>query len=68
MSRRTRATERAVAKYTESSCIRAFVLNTKMGEGAASIALCHDVANVTTTRAADAAINAGREITERGEA
>jgi hypothetical protein len=58
-----RKTAAAVAKYTEAGCIRAFTLNAVDGEGARSIALLHNIPNVETTRAADAAIEAGRILT-----
>lgn len=64
----SQATKRAIAKYSESSCVRAFKIHSTYGEGAYTVAHGYDVANVTTTRAADAAINAGREIVAAGNA
>ena len=53
-------TKKAIAKYGESACVKAFHMN-KMGEGAHTISLTGPE-TITTTRQADAAINAGREI------
>lgn len=55
-------TKRAIAKYGASACVRAFTIHSVYGEGAYTVAHGYDVAGITTTRAADAAINAGREI------
>lgn len=58
----TKTTRRAIARYTERGCYQAYILNECMGEGPHSIATNHDLPLVTTTNAADAAINAGREL------
>lgn len=50
-------TQRAIAKYTEAKCLRAYRLNID-GEGASTIGIYLGL----TTNQADAAINAGREI------
>jgi hypothetical protein len=60
--RYTTKTEAAIRRYTLEGCQHAHFLNSMRGEGAASIALSHNIPNVNTTGAADAAINAGREI------
>jgi hypothetical protein len=60
------STKRAVENYSRSGCVRAYLLNTKSGEGAASIANSYDIPNVRTTRQADAAINAGRDLIRSG--
>ena len=57
----SKKTNRAIAKYTESACVKAFHMNNSIGEGAHSISLIGPV-TIKTTRQADAAINAGREI------
>tara|TARA_R110000868_G_scaffold344298_1_gene605282 strand:- start:476 stop:664 length:189 start_codon:yes stop_codon:yes gene_type:complete len=56
----TQKTKQAVIRYGESACVKAFHMN-KMGEGARTIAAIGPE-TITTTRQADAAINAGREI------
>jgi hypothetical protein len=58
----TAKTERAIKRYTLEGCVKAFILNSKRGEGPSTIAFEYTIPNVTTTQAADAAINAGREI------
>lgn len=63
----SRNTQRAIDKYTRDGCIKAFVLNTRDGEGASTISLQYDIPNVRTTRSADAAIDAGLEIMEEAE-
>lgn len=57
----TANTRRAVKKYGEAVCLEAFRLNDVKGEGASSIS-CSYIASLRTTSAADAAINAGREL------
>jgi hypothetical protein len=56
----SKQTKAAIARYTESACVKAFHMN-KMGNGANTIAATGPE-TITTTRQADAAINAGREI------
>jgi hypothetical protein len=53
------STKKAITKYTEQVCLAAYRLNLK-GEGASSISLT--LSGVSTTRQADAAINAGRDL------
>lgn len=53
--------KRAIAKYGESACVRAFNMHAKMGYGARGIAE-QGPESIHTTAQADAAINAGREI------
>lgn len=55
-------TERAVSKYGFANCVQAFEMHTRDGEGASTIGFTLGL----TTRQADAAINAGQEIHERG--
>lgn len=54
----TKTTKNAVAKYYKEICIRAFERHEQNGEGANTIGFYLKM----TTRQADAAINAGREI------
>ena len=54
----TKATKAAISRYSYAVCIEAFRSHDRDGEGAATIALGLGL----TTRQADAAINAGREI------
>lgn len=61
LSRKAKA---AIAKYGTESCRMAYRIHTERGEGAASIALSYPVPNVHTTRQADSAIDAGRELAE----
>lgn len=56
----TKKTKAAIAKYGSSACVRAYHMN-RMGEGASTIALTGPE-SIRTTKQADAAINAGREI------
>jgi hypothetical protein len=58
----TPATRRALAKYGFEACQRAWDLNTRRGEGAASIAALYDLNGINTTRQADAAIAAYDEV------
>jgi hypothetical protein len=53
-------TLKAIAKYGESACVKSFHMN-RMGEGANTISQIGPE-TIKTTRQADAAINAGREI------
>lgn len=55
-----RNTARAIKRYGASVCDRAYFIHKSVGEGAASIACGYALQGVTTTNAADAAINAGR--------
>ena len=55
----TRAVRKAIEKYGEAACLRAYVLNTKHGEGANSIALAYALPGINTTQQADSAIKAG---------
>lgn len=57
----TAKTRRAAKKYGQAVCLEAFRLNDVKGEGASSIS-CSYIACLRTTQAADAAINAGREL------
>lgn len=57
-------TRRALGRYTPAGCLRAYKLNAIAGEGPATIATAHSIPNVRTVRAADAAINAGRAMTD----
>lgn len=61
LSRKAKA---AIAKYGAEACRMAYRIHTERGEGAASIALAYPVPNVHTTRQADSAIDAGRELAE----
>lgn len=63
-----RATRRAIARYGKEGCLRAFSLNENEGEGPASIVAYYNIHNVTTIAAANAAINAGRAISEAHDA
>jgi hypothetical protein len=58
--RYSRKTRHAIQAYGEAACIEAFRMNER-GEGAATIAF-QGPATLRTTRQADAAIDAGREI------
>lgn len=57
----SQAVKRALAKYGETTCREAFYMNSKIGEGSNTIS--HTLKGLKTTRAADAAINAGRWLT-----
>lgn len=59
----TMSTRRAIAKYGERTCLEAFQLSEVMGEGANTISW-FDLPGLKRgcTNAADAAINAGREL------
>jgi hypothetical protein len=60
-----RTTAKALTKYGYTNCLRAFIWNASHGEGASSIALTmpNDYGrNISTTNQANAAINAGRDI------
>ncbi len=59
LSRKAKA---AIAKYGEAACIKAHSLNHHDGEGASNIAFGGFCSLIKTTRQADAAIDAGREI------
>jgi hypothetical protein len=61
----SKSTIRAITRYTESGCIRALILCESHGEGPHTIALTGGIQNVTTVQAANAAINAGREILQK---
>jgi hypothetical protein len=54
----------AIKKYGRESCVYAHSLS-ELGYGANTIAYSFPVANVNTTRQADAAIDAGRELKEQ---
>ena len=56
----SRKTKRAIAAYGESACARAYSMH-KQGCGAATIAQTGPD-SIKTTRQADAAIDAGREL------
>jgi len=60
-----RTTRQALVKYGATNCLRAFIWNASHGEGASSIALTmpndHE-RRIHTTQQADAAINAGRDL------
>lgn len=58
----TPAVRKAIEKYGEAACLRAYVLNVKHGEGADSIALAYALPGINTTWQADRAINAGAAI------
>ena len=58
----TPAVRRAIARYGARACLEAYVLNTKHGEGANSLAIAYALPGVNTTRQADSAISAGKEI------
>jgi len=62
----TPAAKRALRKYGYAVCREAYRLNHEVGEGARTIAIILQVGAVSTTRAADAAINAGRELVTKG--
>lgn len=57
----TPKTRRAVQAYGHEACVEAFRMHTQDGEGASTIAF-QGPSTIKTTRQADAAINAGREI------
>ena len=52
---------RAVLKYGRLACVQAYRMSAEQGEGARTIALTGPI-TIKTTRQADAAISAGREI------
>lgn len=54
-----RSTKAAIKRYGASVCERAYFAHYHVGEGAATIASQYGLPRVTTTNAADAAINAG---------
>lgn len=54
----TKTTQNAITKYTKAVCIKAFERHEQCGEGANTIGFYLKM----TTRQADAAINAGREL------
>lgn len=54
-------TKRAIKSYGHLACVEAFRMHDKDGEGASTVALTGPV-SIKTTRQADAAIAAGREI------
>ena len=58
MSNLTSATKRAIANYGEQTCRDAYRQHANFGEGAATVGAYFNI----TTRQADAAINAGREL------
>ena len=58
MTQLTRATLSSIGRYGREKCLKAFALNHGQGEGASTIGIMLGL----TTRQADAAINAGREI------
>lgn len=60
----TPAVRRAIAKYGEEACVRAYEIHTKQGEGAYSISIAYALPGVNTTRQADSAIRAGEVITK----
>lgn len=55
-------TRRAIAKYGDNWCLEAYRMNFKLGEGARTIAATIPCSAIRTSAAANAAINAGREI------
>ncbi len=57
----SRKTSQAIAKYGKDKCIRAHRMHTDDGEGASTVGFYLGL----TTRQADAAINAGEEISSR---
>ena len=61
MIKLSRKAKRAIQKYGRDECICAYFMNVTNGEGAHTIALTGP-ATIKTTRQADAAIDAGREI------
>lgn len=60
MNKLTAKTRKAIEKYGFDACVKAYIMNLD-GEGASTIAFTGPV-TIKTTRQADAAINAGREI------
>jgi len=60
----SRAAKAAIKKYGRDACVHAHHVHTVIGEGASTIANCYPINGVNTTRQADAAINAGRELAE----
>ena len=56
----TKTTKNAIAKYSKEICVEAFKLHKQYGEGANTVGFYLKM----TTRQADAAINAGREISK----
>jgi hypothetical protein len=54
----SKLTKTAIAKYTEQTCIKAFAMHNDQGMGANTVGFYLGL----TTRQADAAINAGREL------
>lgn len=60
---KSKLAQAAIRKHGESACLKAFHMN-KMGECANTIAKTCPFDTIRTTRQADAAINAGREIYE----
>lgn len=62
-SRASRATKRATRKYGIDACVEAYTLCEIRGEGARTIAQSYMYGHFKgSTNAADAAINAGREL------
>lgn len=55
-------TRRAVAKYGQDNCLEAYRMHFNQGEGARTIAATISCTNIRTTQAANAAIDAGREL------
>jgi hypothetical protein len=62
MNTYTRAVRKAIEKYGEAACVRAYELNTKQGEGAFTISMAYALPGINTTRQADSACAAGAAI------
>lgn len=61
----TDATRRAVKSYGAEACTKAYTIHTVYGEGAHSIQLSYDLGFLFThVNQVDAAINAGRELSQ----
>lgn len=59
----TPGTKRAIKNYGEAACIEAYNLHME-GCGASTVANLFNLNNIKTTRQADAAINAGRDLVQ----
>lgn len=62
----SKKTKKAIKRYGYGACVKAFEMH-QAGEGAATIAQTHPDDRIRTTRQADAAINAGRELAKISE-
>lgn len=65
MAKYSRNTQRALTKYGQYACTKAFYMHSVWGYGASGVSYeCHP--SIRTTGQADAAINAGRELATHG--